>query len=683
MFYSHEILTSHQYGVATIWLVATVGNRGGTKKVTRKAIQEVDVQKACGKILEPGAPIALRLQGNLLYGVSRVYNQQCSYMLTDAEKIRHHMNMFFKQFGGNHIDPEAGQARPENLLIGNDPDFIPDMQLPRFDLDALVASQGTQKTSSQMSPLQDSFLPGSTSPGRAFDFQLDLGHSDSSGPRGSPFGLQGLSSAQKPDDEPMLFTQEDEYDAAGGDWGLMIDEHGNVIEADDPVVVQDEPELPPLPHMEGEEHPQANVQHHEEQPILDEQGQPILDEQGDIIMMEEEPLPEVEAFPEAREPLEEDAPQVPPAQARRKRKARTIQADQATEIPRDVLRGWQDNYIDNCAIKPLRSVAPAHVKKTAMLLTFGRGIGNIGQRIGQDIGIPGASHPLFAMYSGDSLFTAITGMDIPEKPRGRRRSASEAIGDDEEQEERRVRPRLGVDEIEQQALNAADEHIIDNDPFAAENAMEVGREEERAMSEQHSSVMPMPWNRGSSLAPGSSIRKPGSAQKGRDISSPLGNRGSAQDIVRYSDDAPMGFGGEDDFALGGFGSQDSSFDGMAVPEVNELQTKAGEDNVAEQNERLRATLDNEGHNFLGFIEDAVRDNGERRQDDDFDINRKWVAFDDLFVPCDTPRAMAAQAFYHTLCLTTKAKLYVEQYDGERHDEPFGPIFIGSKISGGA
>lgn len=47
-------------------LVATLGAKSNTKKVTRKAILDVDVQKACETIMEPDAPMALRLQSNLL-----------------------------------------------------------------------------------------------------------------------------------------------------------------------------------------------------------------------------------------------------------------------------------------------------------------------------------------------------------------------------------------------------------------------------------------------------------------------------------------------------------------------------------------------------------------------------------------------------------------------------------------
>jgi meiotic recombination protein REC8 len=82
MFYSHEILTSRKYGVATIWsvdsspafprltssrLVATLGQASTLKKVGKKAIQDVNVPKACGMVISPQAPMALRLQSHLLY----------------------------------------------------------------------------------------------------------------------------------------------------------------------------------------------------------------------------------------------------------------------------------------------------------------------------------------------------------------------------------------------------------------------------------------------------------------------------------------------------------------------------------------------------------------------------------------------------------------------------------------
>jgi N terminus of Rad21 / Rec8 like protein len=49
-----------------IRLVATLGSNSSLKTVTRKKILNVDVHRACDTIQNPEAPMALRLQGNLL-----------------------------------------------------------------------------------------------------------------------------------------------------------------------------------------------------------------------------------------------------------------------------------------------------------------------------------------------------------------------------------------------------------------------------------------------------------------------------------------------------------------------------------------------------------------------------------------------------------------------------------------
>jgi len=55
-------------------LVATLGSKSSLKKITRKAIMDVNVSDACEVITDPSAPIALRLQGNLLYVSDRSRN---------------------------------------------------------------------------------------------------------------------------------------------------------------------------------------------------------------------------------------------------------------------------------------------------------------------------------------------------------------------------------------------------------------------------------------------------------------------------------------------------------------------------------------------------------------------------------------------------------------------------------
>lgn len=88
---------------------------------------DVDVPDACETITDPSAPMALRLQGNLLcvsstrstevplmkpsFGVSRVFSQQCAYVLTDMQSLwdkMRGMTMLLKEL---EIDPDVTATR--------------------------------------------------------------------------------------------------------------------------------------------------------------------------------------------------------------------------------------------------------------------------------------------------------------------------------------------------------------------------------------------------------------------------------------------------------------------------------------------------------------------------------------------------------------------------------------------
>ncbi|KAK5260316.1 R8 protein [Exophiala xenobiotica] len=153
------VLTSRQYGVATIWLVATLGSKSNLKKVTRRAILDVDLPKACQTITEPELPMALRLQGSLLFGVTRVFSQQCGYFLTDITSLRDKMRGTEHIFKEMEVDPEVSKARPEQLNIQEDPFFLPELHL-NFDLAAFGFPSDDSTVSSAHSPRS---LPSSQS----------------------------------------------------------------------------------------------------------------------------------------------------------------------------------------------------------------------------------------------------------------------------------------------------------------------------------------------------------------------------------------------------------------------------------------------------------------------------------------------------------------------------------------
>lgn len=54
--------------------------------------------------------MALRLQSNLLYGVSRVYNQQVGYVLSDAIHVEQGLRGLGRKLTGN-LDMEAPKIK--------------------------------------------------------------------------------------------------------------------------------------------------------------------------------------------------------------------------------------------------------------------------------------------------------------------------------------------------------------------------------------------------------------------------------------------------------------------------------------------------------------------------------------------------------------------------------------------
>ncbi|KAK0655817.1 Rec8 like protein-domain-containing protein [Cercophora newfieldiana] len=666
MFYSHEILTNQKYGVATVWLVSTIGLKTTNRKITRKAIQEVDVQGACGTILKPGAPIALRLQGNLLFGVSRVYDRQCTYVLTDAEKVQHHLRTFHKtSVFGNALDPTAGRSKRDNIVLLDDPEFNLDVQLPPFmqlddDGNPLLPqeSQASRKTSSQLSPLMGDSTMNSLNSlsggGSLLDgFDLPGSHSSRSPMKnlGSSQNIR-LIESQKMGDPMSIFGNEEEDLEEIQDWGIEMDAEGNLIET------VDEPELPI--------HPKDGGQARHSSPREDEPN-PFHDNDGDIIMdFDGPPLPDAEAFP-PRQEAEEASQEIPilevaAAPARKRRQRNALAPDAETTLSRKKIKAWADDYLTNiekARNRGRRTTTATQAKNNAYNLIFGRGLMDVGVPVAR----PSLTLPLADVFAGDHLEEFILG--IPPHAAGNglkrsRRTALEALElEDEEDEERRVRPRLSADPDQagqggNLQLPGSERGLRDD-----EEAIEVGREGGEALPDIHSDV---PWNRPSSQIPSSSVKgiRHGSS---RQVSpSPLRAHGSQLfDIERFSDQPAFG---SDDFG-GPMHSANNSFDDVIKGDALAPPQEPAISHAMEQ------ALGREGTNFLTFVQTTADKKGTLRAD-----GKKWVGFDDLFEPQDQTRAVVTQAFYHTLSLATRNVIKVEQDGQNRY--AFGAIRLGVK-----
>lgn len=88
MFYS-ETLLSKTGPLARVWLSANL-----ERKLSKSHILQSDIGSSVNAIVDEGqAPMALRLSGQLLLGVVRIYSRKARYLLDDCNEALMKINM--------------------------------------------------------------------------------------------------------------------------------------------------------------------------------------------------------------------------------------------------------------------------------------------------------------------------------------------------------------------------------------------------------------------------------------------------------------------------------------------------------------------------------------------------------------------------------------------------------------
>ncbi|KAF1834560.1 hypothetical protein BDW02DRAFT_498102 [Decorospora gaudefroyi] len=659
MFYSHEVLTSRKYGVATVWLVATLGAKSSLKRINRKQILDVDVSKACQTIVDPVAPMALRLQGNLLYGVSRVYLQQCGYVLSDAQNAHNALRMMLRTVKDVALDSEAGKARPEQLLLQDDPSFLPEFAQPppellaeldfNFNLDIAHSGEsqsltpfGSQqpRSSSHAGAIGGLVLP-SSSPGMPGEFKLE---GDSGvGSVGDPSGML--------DAGDMLEIEDPDF---------MFGDDGEIIQLPQASASTRTPGGPAGLTMSGDAGASARVRREHE--AGRQAGAQLPGDQLDLdFPVYGDELPEGEASSSGAqqhssqnsEGIESSDTFVAPMRRRRGRRA--LPTDTTVELRNKELAGWNTNYLENmraAARQKIQSRAAAQAKKNAEYYVWGSGIGGIGQRIYSGRG----PNPL-DMFIGDNLFELVTGVSR-KKMTGSKHDRDSGIDDTTQQESRRVRHKTGEREV---GRGADDEGFFM--PGGDDAEIELPREAVSALDDQQI-FSAMPWNisasiRGSSAIPRSGrVGTLGSVEHGRLGSrlmsaSPLHGRGQLSAFEGLKNlTSEVDYGG-DEFAFPG---PSSDFpEPVAAPATSV---------------RVREALSAEGENFLTFITEAItekRNHVRAGLEPMSDILQAEAAgdieditFEELLPPAENSKMIGCQGLMMVLALGTKGMLDVQQ-----------------------
>jgi hypothetical protein len=83
MFYSQTLLAK-KGALGQLWLAAF-----HSKKIDRKTAEATDISKSAAMIREPVTPLALRVSGQLLVGLVRIYNKKIYILHESTRECQH------------------------------------------------------------------------------------------------------------------------------------------------------------------------------------------------------------------------------------------------------------------------------------------------------------------------------------------------------------------------------------------------------------------------------------------------------------------------------------------------------------------------------------------------------------------------------------------------------------------
>lgn len=113
MFYSQVIL-SRKGPLGKIWLAAHFD-----KKLSKNQIFTTDITNTVDAVLNPNTQLALRVSGNLMLGIVRIYSKKVKYLMIDCTEAMWKMKLAFKP-GKVDMDPSFLQLTiDDNRHYGN------------------------------------------------------------------------------------------------------------------------------------------------------------------------------------------------------------------------------------------------------------------------------------------------------------------------------------------------------------------------------------------------------------------------------------------------------------------------------------------------------------------------------------------------------------------------------------
>lgn len=129
MFYS-KFMFVKKGPLSKVWIAAHFH-----RKLNKTHVLGTDIDVSAKSILDPSAPLALRLSGQLLLGLVRIYQRKVKYLQEDCSDALTKMKMIFRP--GNVDLPEGTETAPSGTITHADDAVDIDMIIPEIPLDDL------------------------------------------------------------------------------------------------------------------------------------------------------------------------------------------------------------------------------------------------------------------------------------------------------------------------------------------------------------------------------------------------------------------------------------------------------------------------------------------------------------------------------------------------------------------
>lgn len=226
MFYS-DVILAKRGPLARVWLAAH-----WERKLSKTQFLQTSIEKSVSAIMgQEVVPMALRLSGQLLLGVVRIYSRKAKYLLEDCNEALLKIKMAFRSGAVDMTSDQLNISRNAITLpdIRTDLDILlPDQAMNDYDIDfeklaAKKAKKLADNPTAYTARAADITLP--TVDYSAFDDAFDVSS-----------GIDGIASQDFDPDGGLDLGLEDDFPEVEGrrnEAGQLVDENGDPLPEDD------------------------------------------------------------------------------------------------------------------------------------------------------------------------------------------------------------------------------------------------------------------------------------------------------------------------------------------------------------------------------------------------------------------------------------------------------------------